>query len=422
MRLRRLLLLLLAARVRGGFVDLLPTDGRLRYEGYAHLTTSAERARGDRSPLGAAGSDIRLTSPGARISFATDARRVQVVLEYHGRAKCTADCPRLADGTCYAKQPCPNQCEVLVEVDGVRTQVAHTSPATGREHKQRDFSGEVQLQLMDQGEPRTRWVEYTLVLPWGAPVDLKRVRAEHAADEPRLPSVLAQPPPPSRPRYVAYGDASTAGWCAPTGYPHMLAELNGWSAVNLGVVQARVTPGHGASVAAQRPDIVTILIGATEWQACATPDITAQLEGLLAAARGSAPAGSAGATPLVVVTPTVSHREGAACKGAAAVKPADHRLQIAAAVAARQSAGDDDVYLVDGVALVPLEYLPDGLHPDARGMREIATNLNAQSEPRLVSNQRPLGRAPRTPRLPTNPKGRREPPFAQSASRSCSTA
>ena len=34
--------------------------------------------------------------------------------------------------------------------------------------------------------------------------------------------------------------------------------------------------------------------------------------------------------------------------------------------------------LIEGPPLVPREYLSDGLHPDERGMRELALNLNAQ--------------------------------------------
>lgn len=134
----------------GANFNVFPDDPRLRYDGYAHLTVERERARMDRSPLGAEGSDARLSNPGARLSFTTDAHRIQVILEYTGHYPCTPGCPRTAAGACYEPKPCANQCEMLVEVDGVPTRAAHTN-LVGQEithdHKTRDLQGEIKLHL-----------------------------------------------------------------------------------------------------------------------------------------------------------------------------------------------------------------------------------------------------------------------------------
>ena len=111
----------------GGNWNVFPDDPRLRYEGYVHLAVERERARMDRSPLGTEGSDARLSNPGARLLFTTDAHRIQVVVEYTGKQPCLPTCPRTMAGTCYEPKPCPNQCELQLEVDGVPTRMAHTN-------------------------------------------------------------------------------------------------------------------------------------------------------------------------------------------------------------------------------------------------------------------------------------------------------
>eukprot|EP00966_Prymnesium_polylepis_P276645 6391378-Prymnesium_polylepis.1 len=111
----------------GGNWNVFPDDPRLRYEGYVHLAVERERARMDRSPLGTEGSDVRLSNPGARLSFTTDAHRIQVVVEYTGKQPCLPSCPRTVAGACYEPKPCPNQCELQLEVDGVPTRMAHTN-------------------------------------------------------------------------------------------------------------------------------------------------------------------------------------------------------------------------------------------------------------------------------------------------------
>ena len=73
--------------------------------------------------------------------------------------------------------------------------------------------------------------EYSLILPWGAPVEFKRLHLEHPAGVERLPALYERPPPPPRPKYVAYGDSGVVGWCAATSHtqctPHNRAPALG---------------------------------------------------------------------------------------------------------------------------------------------------------------------------------------------------
>ncbi len=368
----------------GGNFNVLPDDERLRYEGFVHLNLLRERAQPDRAPFGPEKSDTRLSSPGARISFSTNAHRVQAFFEYHGRSKCLPDCPRLPDDSCYKPQgaSCPNQCEILLEVDGERRAVpAHTNlvgQSINHIDRQRDYQGEVRVVLNDGAAnatgggigPRPR--TYTLLLPWGAAVDLKRIHLEHPVGTEARPTVYALPPSAPTPKLVAYGDSSVAGWCAVTGYPHELAALNGWASVNVGIAGARIVPEDGAALGALGGQLLTLHLGASEWDACEAADVADAFGSLVRGVRAVQPK-----VPIVAVTPTLSWREGQPCVGPAATTPQDTRAQIGRAVEAARAAGDASLYLVDGRSLVPAAYLADGLHPSPHGVKEIAANLNA---------------------------------------------
>ena len=141
------------------------------------LSVDHERARFDRSPLAKEGSDAARTSPGARISFATDAVKAFAVFEYLGTHKCLPDCVVAADGTCFeSKKMCRNQCELLLEVDGKQVDAKHTNlvgMSLTHDHENRDFFGEIRVALVEQAEAVAH--NFSLELPWGTPVDLRRI-------------------------------------------------------------------------------------------------------------------------------------------------------------------------------------------------------------------------------------------------------
>ena len=129
----------------GTSVTILPDHELIHYHGFVTLDRSQQRARFDRAPFGA-GSVLRMMSPATRISFRTNAHRVIVVLEYRGKRACSADCPLVASGGCYEAKPCPNQCEVLLEIDGQSASGSWTNlvdiALTGDDARL-DFLGEV---------------------------------------------------------------------------------------------------------------------------------------------------------------------------------------------------------------------------------------------------------------------------------------
>lgn len=125
-------------------------------------------------------------------------------------------------------------------------------------------------------------------------------------------------------------------------------------------------------VARQRGDLVSVMIGTNEWDRCLR-DPSGALHSFISELRAVQ-----SQVPVVIVTPLVSWREGKPCSGATAATPEVIRKQLSDVVSARRAGGDAELYLVDGMKLVPGEYMSDGLHPDDRGMKEIALNLNAE--------------------------------------------
>lgn len=197
--------------------NLFPNDPRLRIGGYASATIDKDAARFSRPGLGAAGvAGAAGASPGVTISFRTDAPIAYAVFEYGGPTACSARCPTLPTGGCYATRPCANQCEVRVEVDGVPSEApaAHSTLAGAPivhsdrpDEDARGFLGEVKVAIAGGGAGGGAHT-YVLRLPWGAPVAFKRLHLEGTAAQ--RPSVLDAPATPSV-RFVALGDSITAG-------------------------------------------------------------------------------------------------------------------------------------------------------------------------------------------------------------------
>ena len=332
----------------GTSVSILPDHELIHYRGYVTLDRSQQKARFDRAPFGE-GSVLQLISPAASISFRTNAHRVIIVLEYRGKKACDADCPLVRTRPASSKglldwggcgKPCPNQCEVQLEIDGQPASGSWTNlvdlPLTGGAHPRLSGRGgafppaprpaaaaaaataataaspaaavvatatataiaaaaaalrgaaptavlhvaQVKLHAYEQEQPSPRTL--TLRLPWGAPVDLKRILLETLPAELTPPQLLQLPPPPTV-RLVAMGDSITAGWCdLSTGgaYPRQLAEAHGWDHTNLGVAGAGIVAAHGTAAAIQ-PDLLQ-MCSAWRWQACAY-DLTEPMTQLLAA-------------------------------------------------------------------------------------------------------------------------------------------
>lgn len=159
----------------------------------------------------------------------------------------------------------------------------------------------------------------------------------------------------------------------PPRYPELLARLAGWTPIDMGIQGLAAASGaawqHGREIAARRPDLVTILIGIN--------DCFGNMRrggGYPSEEAGRTTGGWVGqivdqlrvempAVPVAVLTPIVTSgafdgwREGAEAL----------RTQTREAVMARVHAGDRNLVVVEGQALVPPEHMYEGLHPSTQG-------------------------------------------------------
>ena len=365
--------------------NLFPDDPRLRFQGASALSLSHEAAFFSRPSLEPSPSP----HPGVSLSFRTDAAKIFAVIDYVATSACSMRCPTLPSGGCYTARPCPNQCEVRLEVDGVERErpPSHTTLSGlplvrgdrpdddvvvarnangGAAGGPRGFLGEVKVWIADGGRETDDGAvhNYTLRMPWGAPVVFKRLHLEAAAAGARRPALRLIPDAPTV-RYVALGDSITAGMCSRgAAYPELLAALNpGWAGINLGAPGVRADMGLAAAVVAAKPDIVTVMIGAADWvrhSRAASVGAARRAPTFTRADRPRAaspllpqvfcdrplmqPATSLLARlrsdlgpnlPIVLISPLASHREEKRCDGPIAATPQDLRMQLASAVEVR---------------------------------------------------------------------------------------
>ncbi len=174
-------------------------------------------------------------------------------------------------------------------------------------------------------------------------------------------------PAPRESRWVCYGDSIAEGWCAsePAGaWPHVAARERGLEVVNLGYAGAARGEIASAEEIAQLPaDLISIAHGTNCWTR--TPYsaelFAAGLRAFLAIVRGGHPR-----APIVAISPILrADAENAPNKLGATL--GDLRRAFEVVIEQRHAAGDDALTLVRGLALVPRERLPDGIHPDDAG-------------------------------------------------------
>ncbi len=174
------------------------------------------------------------------------------------------------------------------------------------------------------------------------------------------------PAPPAQ-RWLCYGDSIAEGWCAsePAGaWPHVVARERGLDVVNLGYAGAARGEIASAEELAQLPaDLISIAHGTNCWTR--TPHsaelFAAGLRAFLAVVRAGHPR-----TPIVAVSP-ILRADAEATPNKLGATLADLRAAFEAVVDERRAAGDSALHLVRGLALVPRERLPDGIHPDDAG-------------------------------------------------------
>ena len=195
-------------------------------------------------------------------------------------------------------------------------------------------------------------------------------------------------PAPREPRWLCYGDSIAEGWKASApawAWPAQLGRRHGLDVVNLGYAgAARGELASAEELAAQPADALAIAHGTNCWTR--TPHSAALFaEGLrafFAIVREGHPV-----TPIVALSPIL--------RADAERKPnrlgatlADLRAAFERVVRERCAAGDAQLALVPGGALVPAGELPDGIHPDDRGHARIAEAVGAVLEAQLASRAR----------------------------------
>lgn len=356
-------------------ITLSPGDGRLQYTGFVKIELEATRAHFSRQygtyTLGAYG-PANIENGGTRISWRAAAERMTVRLEY--TQECRANCAINLDGeSCYssgsralAGAACGNQCDANLFVDGREVSAPSLVHHDGR------YQGLLEFELPRMNPP-TEERDYMLILPWGAAIDFRGLTLTSASSEPKLSMPQVGSPAPLR--YVAYGDSITHGFCsAGPSYPETLARLAGWTPFDMGIQGLAAASGaawqHGREIAARRPDLVSILIGINDcfgnmrrggggWPAEEAGRTTGdQVVRIVDQLRAEMPE-----VPVAVLTPIVtsggfdSWRDGAEAL----------RRQTREAVLTRVHAGDRNLVVVEGQALVPPEHMYEGLHPTTQG-------------------------------------------------------
>jgi lysophospholipase L1-like esterase len=191
-------------------------------------------------------------------------------------------------------------------------------------------------------------------------------------------------PAPSLPRWIAYGDWATQGWIASgpsQGWAAIAARKTGLDLVNMGYAGA----GRGEIVSAEHiaglsADIISISYGESCWTRIphSAGMMAEGFRSFLDVVRLGHPA-----TPVVVVSPLLRpDAEDVPNKLGATL--ADLRHAIESATRERLEAGDPNLFLVPGAAIIDDSHLADGIHPGDEGHKRIAVTmakaLNAAAE------------------------------------------
>lgn len=192
-------------------------------------------------------------------------------------------------------------------------------------------------------------------------------------------------PPPTQPRWLAYGDSIAEGWIASTpalAWPAVAGRDQGLDVCNLGYAgSARgeiVSAEHLASIPA---DVISISHGTNCWTR--TPHSAAMMRAnthaFLEVVRQGHPT-----TPIVVASP-VLRPDAEATPNRLGATLVDLRAAIEEVVEERIAAGDARLRLVRGAALLTAEQLADGIHPGDEGHALLAATIGAAVAAQVAS-------------------------------------
>ncbi len=301
-----------------------------------------------------------LHSPGTRVNFRTDAKLIDLRLSYSATfATAGAGLFRL-------------------EIDGVLQSDSFGSDTD---------KGVQNYALVDNPKPELH--AYSLIMPYGSDVTFSGLQLTGGSA-----SLVGTPPARPSFHYVAFGDSITQGYdssSVASSYPYKIGAMRNWSVTNLGYRGRRVVASDGLAVAALNADCISLAIGVNNGiEGMPTPlaAFEAEYKGLLDNVRSVQPT-----VPLLAITPTWIAAE--TTPNLIGLVMENYR-QVIRAVVTQRMLTDPQLFLVEGLSLVPGEAanFPGGIHPSDAGFTFYANNLNKafsnvfgapNSEPNAIS-------------------------------------
>jgi lysophospholipase L1-like esterase len=182
-------------------------------------------------------------------------------------------------------------------------------------------------------------------------------------------------PAPAQPRWLCYGDSIAEGWVVSdpdAAWPAVIGRDQGIDAVNLGYAgSARGEIPSAEELAELDADVITICHGTNCWTR--TPHsaelFTAGLRDFFTIVRQGHPD-----TPIVAVSP-ITRPDAETQPNRLGTTLVDLRAAFEAVVTERIAAGDTALTLVEGLPLVAVEQLADGIHPGDEGHAAMAAAI-----------------------------------------------
>ncbi len=327
-----------AAGLTAQITTITPDDPGLTYGDYAWVDVDSERTVFRRNLITTTDCCV-LHSPGARITFRTDATALQLGLDFHNNC---------AEARCWA---------VRYEVDGVLQPQQVGVP---------DSLGEQWFVFGQQATPVLR--EISVILPYWVDVDFLGVRLLGGA-----PGLSSPPPVGPRLRCVAYGDSLThgvAGGDVARTYPYRLGIERGWSVVNLGFGGHQIQASDGTGVGFAGGDVVNVLMGTNAYKEGAPlADFRSRYAGFLDNLRAVQPDAL-----VLIITPL--WRTDELLPNAEGMVLEDYRQLIRDLVAERTN-GDSRMHLIEGqdLLLAEAQLYEDTTHPTDHGFKLMAKEL-----------------------------------------------
>lgn len=211
--------------------------------------------------------------------------------------------------------------------------------------------------------------QYEIVLPYGDSVDFQGVRVSSDV------TVTAPATPAPSVRYLAYGDSITHGFTASRTdrtYAYRLAQNKNWQLVNFGLGGRGSNAGDGTVVAQQNADLITILMGANDWQG-QRPLATYKnnMTAMLANIRSLQPT-----VPVYLITPLWVAPDWPSKAGFTENITLEQYRQQLRDIAA--SLNDPNLHLIEGASLIDHDkayFDPVLVHPNDAGFAQMAERL-----------------------------------------------